>query len=253
METLIKAMGITFGYNTAAILNNVNFELNRGDFAAIIGPNGSGKSTFLKLLLKLIGPYKGSVSLYGVPINDFKQWSKIGYIAQKKQIHSGLPASVYEVVAANLYAQTSFLHWLSGKQNQKVYDALRMVDMQAFLKTPIHTLSGGQLQRVYLAQVLVNDPEILLLDEPAAGMDFSSENNMYELLHKLNKEYSVSIVMVTHDLTAVSDHVNRLYCMGDGTMTEHKMAELMDTGLIANLYGRNVHLHMHAEDFRHAK
>jgi zinc transport system ATP-binding protein len=253
MEALIDVSGLRFGYDTAIILNNIDFRLNRGDFAGIIGPNGSGKSTFLKLLLKLMEPVGGNIRLFGVPISDFRQWSKIGYIAQKSQIHNGLPASVFEVVAANLYAQTGFMHWLSARHKEKVYEALKRVDMREFARAPVGTLSGGQLQRVYLAQVLINDPGILLLDEPAAGMDAQSENNMYELLHRLNKDDGVSIVMVTHDLTAVTSHVNRLYCMGDGMMTEHGIADLLDKGFISGLYGRDVHLHIHSEELYHAK
>ncbi len=247
MEKIIDVSGLTFYYEAHPVFENISFNLNRGDFTGIIGPNGSGKSTFLKLLLSLIRPVGGSIYLFGKEISQFRQWPRIGYIAQNNPFNNGFPASVFEVVAANLYARTGFLHIPSAKQKKDVYKALELAGMQDSIHTPIGSLSGGQQQRVYLARVLVNDPEILLLDEPASGMDTKSESGMYELLHKLNQDHHISIVMVTHDLSAVTKHANRLFCMGEQGMIEHDLSEGLNEKFVSRLYGRDVHIHVHPE------
>lgn len=251
MEKIIEAHSVSFGYDVQPILKNIDFDLKRGDFTGIIGPNGSGKSTFIKLLLGLLRPSSGELKLFGTPINDFKNWPKIGYVSQKNQLQVGVPASVYEVISANLYAQTGFLHLLSKEQKLKVVKALEIVGLADRIKSTVGSLSGGQQQRVHLARVLVNDPEILLMDEPASGMDTASENAMYELLHKLNDEKGIAIVMVTHDITAVTSHVNRLFCMGSGNMIEHDVSEELDAEFLTGLYGHNVHMHVHSETHKH--
>lgn len=246
MQNIIEVKNLSFGYDARSILKGIDFSLGRGDFAGIIGPNGSGKSTFLKLLLGLLRPTGGSISLFGLPSTKFRDWPKIGYLAQKNQFHTGFPASVYEVVAANLYSQTGIMHTLSRQQKESVRSALSIVGLLGLERSPISNLSGGQQQRVHLARVLVNDPEILLLDEPSSGMDTASENTMYELLHKLNKEKNISIIMVTHDITAVTVHAGRMLCMGDGHMTEHDVSAGVSDDFLSGLYGHGVHVHVHS-------
>lgn len=245
MERIIDVKDLSFGYNERLIFSGVNFSIDRGDFAGIIGPNGSGKSTLIKLILGLLRPSGGSISLFGVSAQRFREWPKIGYVAQKNQLHTGFPASVYEVVSANLYSETGPLHMLSKRQKERVDDVLKTVGLLERKNTPISSLSGGQQQRVHLARVLVNDPEILLMDEPSSGMDTAAENSMYELLHKLNEQRNISIVMVTHDITAVTAHASRLLCMGGNTLCEHDMSEALDSEFLSRLYGHNVHVHVH--------
>lgn len=247
MNNIIEVRNLNFNYNDRPVLHDVNFDISRGDFTGIIGSNGSGKSTLLKLVLGLLRPSGGSITLFGVPVQRFRDWPKIGYVAQKNQLQSGFPASVYEVVSANLYAQTGLLHMLSKQQKQKVADVLNTVGLLGRKWTPVSNLSGGQQQRVHLARVLVNDPEILLMDEPAAGMDSAAENSMYELLHTLNKDKNISIIMVTHDITAVTAHASRLFCMGDMTLREHEISDAMDSAFLSKLYGHNVHVHVHTD------
>jgi zinc transport system ATP-binding protein len=247
MENVIEVSGLCFGYDVNPVLKNINFSVEKGDFAGIIGPNGSGKSTLLKLLLKLMKPSAGGIRLFGREISDFKQWHKIGYIAQRNVFHSGFPASVYEVVSANLYEKTGLLHIPSKVQRQTVKKALETVGMEHAERELIGNLSGGQQQRVYLARVLVTEPEILLLDEPSSGMDTKSEASMYELLRRLNREERLTIVMVTHDVSAVTAYAGRLFCMGDEGLVEHDVREGLTSGFLTELYGRDVHMHAHSK------
>ncbi len=246
MDRIVDVKNLSFGYDDRLVFGDVNLEIGRGDFAGIIGPNGSGKSTLLKLILGLLRPSGGSITLFGVSAQRFREWPKIGYVAQKNQLHTGFPASVFEVVSANLYSETGFLHILSKRQKEKTEEVLKTVGLFERKNTPVSNLSGGQQQRVHLARVLVNDPEILLMDEPSSGMDTAAENSMYELLHKLNEQKNISIVMVTHDITAVTAHASRLFCMGDNTLCEHDMSEALDSEFLSRLYGHSVHVHVHS-------
>ncbi len=253
MKRIIDVKNLSFGYDDRLIFSGVNFDINRGDFAGIIGPNGSGKSTLLKLILGLLRPAGGSIELFGVSAQQFREWPKIGYVAQKNQLHTGFPASVFEVVSANLYSETGLLHMLSKQQKEKVDEALGIVGLLGRKTAPVSSLSGGQQQRVHLARVLVNGPEILLMDEPSSGMDTAAENSMYELLHKLNNEGKISIIMVTHDITAVTAHAGRLFCMGENTLCEHDMAEALDSDFLSRLYGHSVHVHVHSHGHEQPK
>lgn len=245
MENVLEVSGLYFSYGSRTVLKDVSFSVQKGDFAGVIGPNGSGKSTLIKLCLKLLPLSAGQICLFGEDIAHFRNWSKIGYIAQRNAIPGGFPASVQEVVAANLYARTGFLHITGKEQKKSVQRALETVGLSDFGKKKVSDLSGGEQQRVSLARVLVNEPELLFLDEPATGMDAQSENSLYDLLNRLNREYRLTILMVTHDITAVTAYAGRLFCMGGQGLTEHDLKEGLSDAVFSELYGRDVHLHVH--------
>ena len=217
--------------------------MNKGDFAAVIGSNGTGKSTMIKLLLGLLSPSKGEIFLMGGALSTFKQFSKIGYIPQNSGSSAGtFPATAEEIVMSSLYPQVGFMR-IPGKKHRKIVaDALEKVGMTAHAKSLISELSGGQQQRVMLARVLVNDPEILLLDEPTVGIDTAAVASLMEILHRLNIEKNVTILMVTHDLSVVAPYLNRVLCLSDHNFAEDELPE----GVIIHAHaGTHVHAHEH--------
>lgn len=213
-KELVRVADITFGYNSVPVLEDVSFSIGRGDFLAILGPNGSGKTTLIKVILGLLKPTRGKVLIMGKPTEDFREWSKIGYVPQKAtHIDPFFPASVREVVAMAFFSNKK-ISWPKKQTEEKAIEAaLERVGMEAFRNWPIGSLSGGQQQRVFIARAIVNCPELLFLDEPTTGVDAATQEHFYEMLHLLNKDQKITIVLVTHDIGIVNKHVNKVACL----------------------------------------
>lgn len=238
MDKLIEIKNLNFGYNEKLVLKNISFSVNKGDFLGIIGTNGSGKSTLIKLMLKILTPLNGDIFLLDENINSFKNWNKIGYVSQKANSFNGsFPATVEEVVQANLFSNIGLFKLPKKQHKEKVYHALEKVGMQDYGKRLIGDLSGGQQQRVFIARVLVSEPVILFLDEPTVGIDAKSEDAVYCLLARLNKELGLTVVMVTHDIGAITVHANRLICLGENGLFEHNPKDGMTKEFVTEIYG----------------
>ncbi|MGM9926646.1 MAG: metal ABC transporter ATP-binding protein [Bacillus sp. (in: firmicutes)] len=211
---IIKVEDVSYRYEKESVLEHINLSIPQGAFLAIVGPNGSGKSTLLKLLLGLLKLQTGNIYLLGKPIQDFKEWDKIGYVSQKaNSFNSGFPATVFEVVASGLTKKVGLFRFLNKEHKAKVYKAIESVGMSKFANRNIGELSGGQQQRVFIARALVSDPEILILDEPTVGVDAKNEQMFYELMSELNKNLGITLILVTHDLEEVADKVTHVACL----------------------------------------
>lgn len=238
-DPIIEAKNISFAYEGKNILNNTSLEIYSGDFMAIVGPNGSGKSTLMKICTGLIKPNQGNVVLFGKDINKFKDWGKLGYIPQKAtSFNQDFPATVEEVVKSNLYSRVGLMGRITKQHMEKVHEVLDLVGMLDFKDRLIGRLSGGQQQRVFIAKALVSSPEILFMDEPTTGIDANSEKDFYALMEELNKEKNLTIVMVTHDIGAVSKNISRVICLSRGKAHEHACG--MDEANLKELYGHEV-------------
>ena len=214
MEQIIKLKNVTFGYQDNIILNNISLDINKGDYVGIIGSNGVGKSTLLKLMLNEIKPLDGSVDIFGFPINEFKDWKKVGYVNQKaNSFVSSFPATVQEVVAMNLSSKIGLFRSINKNHLKEVDRVLELVGMEENKHKLIGELSGGQQQKVFIARSLVNSPEVLFLDEPTVGIDLSAQSDFYSLLSQLNKRLNLTIVMISHDISIIKHEVKKLVCL----------------------------------------
>ena len=247
MNEIIKVEDLSFAYQGKLILKDIGFVVERDDFLGIIGPNGAGKSTLVKLLLKILTPSKGKIEILGEDIRSFSQWSRVGYVSQKANSFNGdFPATVEEIVGASLSAKTGIFKRKTKDHKNRVYEALEKVGMQDYGKKLIGKLSGGQQQRVFIAKVLVTDPDIMLLDEPTVGIDMKSEEAVYCLLAQLNEELGITIIMVTHDIAAITMHANKLICLSENGMRVHDVNNPITDETLSEVYGYNVHLHSHS-------
>lgn len=221
MSNIIKVENVTFSYFDYPILKDISFEIREGDFVAITGANGTGKSTLLKLLLGELSPNSGTLSLFEQDIHYFKDFHKIGVVPQNGLYSKAdFPATVREIVTLNLYSQIGMFRFPTKIHKKKVMDTLRLVGMDAYSKRMIGTLSGGQLQKVLLARVLVSDPKLMILDEPTNGVDAKSVVALYELLRELNEKKGLTIIMVTHDISGIRSYAKRMFCLEEGTVVE---------------------------------
>lgn len=248
-HTLAKLTNITFYYGKRSVLNDVSLTINKGDFLGLVGPNGSGKSTLVKLLLGLLRTTEGTVELFGQSMNRFNQWDKIGYVSQKaNSFSSGFPATVYEVVSMGLYGKIGLFRFLRKRHKEQIYEAIRQVGMEEYVNENIGELSGGQQQRVFIARALVSNPELLILDEPTVGVDAKSVENFYGLLHDLNEKHGKTLLLISHDIGAMTDHVSQVACLNRTIHFHGKSSEFAAKKDKLDFYGHDVHLLTHSHE-----
>ncbi|WP_205418576.1 metal ABC transporter ATP-binding protein [Paraliobacillus sediminis] len=245
---LITMEHVSFAYDNKHALKDINLEINTGDFLGLVGPNGGGKTTLIKLLLGLEKPQKGIIRLFDKNITDFNQWSKIGFVSQKaNSFNRGFPATVREVVSTGITAKLGYFHFLKKVDKQKVEHAVEMVGMHDYINQNIGDLSGGQQQRIFIARSLVSDPALLILDEPTVGIDTENVQKFYGLLHRLNEESNITLLLVSHDIGTMTKHADGIACLnkslhfhGDTT----SFSNLTDREL-SHFYGHDLNLVTH--------
>jgi len=208
-ESVIVLEDVWAHYDDTPVLENVNLSVAREDFLGIIGPNGGGKTTLLKVILGLIKPTTGTVRILGNPPEKGRQ--KIGYVSQSNLFDKNFPISVLDVVLMGCYGKAGIFKRYSDEDKNKARESLHTVGMLEYRDRQIGKLSGGELQRVFIARALATDPRILLLDEPTASIDPGVQTGFYELLEKLRQR--MTIIMVSHDISAVSVYVSKIACL----------------------------------------
>jgi zinc transport system ATP-binding protein len=205
---VISLKDVSFSYNGAQALENVNITVKDGSFTAIVGPNGGGKTTLIKLILGLIKPDRGTVRLFGQPPESAREL--IGYMPQYTNFDLQFPVTVTDVVLmGRLHKRHIGLY--SKRDRDAAYTALEKVGLIELRKRPYAALSGGERQRVLLARALVSTPRLLLLDEPTSGVDAETEHKLYYIFQRLNEH--ITIVLATHDFIFVSALVKNVICV----------------------------------------
>ena len=216
-NNIIMVRGLGFDYGDGWVFHKLDLDIAEGDFVAVIGANGAGKSTLLKMLAHAMPPTIGEIYYYGRPIENFKEWYKIGYVPQNPmKMQRAFPISVEEVVSLGLINSGSLLRSFGTQERRAVEKALYDFQLEELRHRKIGELSGGQQQRVFLARAMVHQPEILLLDEPATGIDTASKIALYAKLKDINREQGVTIVMISHDLELAADAAKSALCIDHG-------------------------------------
>ncbi|WP_028987131.1 metal ABC transporter ATP-binding protein [Thermicanus aegyptius] len=214
MDPILEIKDLFYRYDENEVLKGVSLSLKKGEMLGLVGPNGSGKSTLLKVILGFLPLQRGKVLWYGTELSRFRHWERIGYVSQKaNSFNTGFPATVEEVVGLGRVGRIGLFKRPGKADREKVREALATVGMEPYLKRNIGRLSGGQQQRVFIAKALVQDPEVLILDEPTVGVDAHSEEVFYSLLKRLNQERGISLLLVSHDLGVVSEQMDTVACI----------------------------------------
>lgn len=199
MRSLIKTYELSVHYGSILAVDKANIDVKKRDFVGVIGPNGGGKSTLVKTLVGLINKYNGKIE----KVKDLR----IGYVPQINNIDFKFPITVEEVINFGIYSRNKH----SRRKHQQIDEVMRKMGIDGLQKRPIGELSGGQRQRVYICRAVIGDPELLILDEPSTYVDNNFENEMYELLQKLNE--SMAIMLVSHDVGTIYKHVKSILCV----------------------------------------
>ena len=227
-----------FNYGSRRILTDVHLGIPAGSCVGVIGPNGSGKTSLLRSITGLNQPTAGHVRVFGhPPTRAWRRQHQIGYVPQLKSIDREFPISVYEVVMLGRTARLGFGHSPRAADHAKVQQALERVNLTAVADRPIGQLSGGQLQRVFIARALAQESAVLLLDEPEAGLDIPAQQNIYTLLEQLH-DHRVTTVTTTHDLLALEfHHFDRIICLNQQVIAYGPPEQVLTPELLSRTFG----------------
>ena len=234
MEVL-NIENLSFGYTNNPVLKEVNFRIKKGEFIALVGGNGTGKSTLLKNILGELRPNKGSIKLLEQPIEKYNDFRKIGYVPQLSIVDQiAFPVTAKELVVLNLYKDFGLFKFPKAEHKKKAEETLINLGLGKYLDTPVNELSGGLKQRTMIARSMVNDPEIIILDEPTAGIDQENRESFIRMIDDLNSKEDLTILLVTHELEEVVQFadLDKIYEIREGKIfdIEIKSAEKVSKG-----------------------
>lgn len=236
-EDEIRIEDVSFSYNKDIVIDRAHFHIEKGSFISFVGPNGGGKSTLAKLILGLIKPTEGSITIFGK--SPIEARGEVGYVPQHTSFDLGFPINVIDVVLMGRLKKGRLFYNRTDIKAAK--EALKSVDLEGFGKRHFSELSGGQRQRVLIARAIVSNPKVLILDEPTSSIDKVTENKLYDLLLKLN--VSMTIILISHDLTFVAENVNKVICVNKEVKI-HPTGKL-DPDSIETLFGRPIKVVQH--------
>jgi zinc transport system ATP-binding protein len=238
-DEALGADHLGFGYGHHDVLVDVTFSIARGEFAALVGPNGSGKSTLVRLLVGLLRPQRGSVRILGHDPRSLPDRWRIGYVPQRPALTGDLPATVEEVVRAGRLARRGWWRAAGAADHAAVDHALGAVALDSVRRRPVTELSGGQQQRVMIAKALAGEPDLLVLDEPIAGVDRDAQRQFRDSVVHLVAHHAATVLLVSHELGAVAADLDRVIVL--------KRQVLFD-GAPSDLTARGVSLGVHPDD-----
>jgi zinc transport system ATP-binding protein len=230
-RTAIRFDQLTFSYDGVPVLEDINFAIAEGEFAAIIGPNGGGKTTMLKLMMGLLEPQQGFVRIFGLKPEAARR--SIGFMPQHPRLDPQFPVAVADVVLLARLGGGWKLGAFRRSDREAAAAALAAVGLTDQADRAFSALSSGQRQRVLIARALASDPQLLLLDEPTANLDPTVQDGLYELLHRLNEK--LTVVVVSHDVGFVSKYVQKVVCLNRKAVL-HPVSEV-EGELVSMLYG----------------
>jgi zinc/manganese transport system ATP-binding protein/zinc transport system ATP-binding protein len=230
-DTIVELRGVTCGYAGHIALRDVDLSVPRGDFVGLVGPSGAGKTTLLRAILGAVDIYDGEVRIDGQRAGR----ASAGYVPQLEAIDWNFPITVEQVVMLGRAAQ-GWLPWQGRAAREEAYEVMRRLGIEHLAKRQIRALSGGQQQRAFLGRALFSSPRMLLLDEPTAGVDIKTRDDILHLLDELNHE-GVTIIMTTHEINAVAAHLPWVVCINGTVIAEGPPSEVYTPAILGRTYG----------------
>ncbi len=226
----VSVEDLSFSYGKDLVLENVSLDVEHGDFIGVVGPNGSGKTTLMKNILGLLTPSKGSVQVYGKNPKKAHKQGLVGYVPQHYKRDEHFPATVKELLGSSYNSNSS----------QNLSELFDEFGVKGLENKKFESLSGGQQQKVVTTMALSNDPKLLILDEPSVGVDVGSQKVFYDYLKKINDEQGITVMVISHDIGAISKHTRKAVYLNKSVCCRSKTSDLPK--VLEETYG---------EDFRH--
>ena len=246
MNQVLSILNITISFGINKAVDNFSVDLNQGDFLALLGANGSGKTTILRSIIGFIKPTEGIITLFGTPATTrtYREMRKrIGYVPQTAHVDFRMPISVEEVVSIGRYGKLGMGKRLSPNDKDLIQKSMKEVGILHLSQRPIGHLSGGERQKVQIARVLCQNPDLLLLDEPTANLDLGAQSELIDLLEKIYEQKRISILIVMHDLQNLPRKCNRSIIISEGNKVfDGKLKDIFNIKNLSYIYGPNTDL-----------
>ncbi|GLX69118.1 metal ABC transporter ATP-binding protein [Paenibacillus glycanilyticus] len=221
-QDIITLENVSFSYQNQAVHSGLNFSVKERDFIGLIGSNGAGKTTLLRMIVGLLKPDSGTIRLFGQPVSQFKDWDRIGYVPQKNSFNPLFPATVREVVLSGLYTRNKLFRKITKADQKKCDDALHAMNIEDLAMKRIGQLSGGQQQRVFLARALINNPSLLILDEPTVGIDSETQEGFFHMIKHMHQHHNITFLMVSHDMEMIRSYLGQQPAIESGKLKFYK-------------------------------
>ncbi len=210
----VEIKNLWFSYGCHPVLKGVSLTVTAGEAVGITGPNGSGKTTLVRLMVGQLQPLAGDISILGHGVSGAGWRRRVSYVPQKAvHFNRGFPATVMEVVLSGRTGRRGLFRGFDASDRGAAEEALRALDIYSLKEHPLFSLSGGQQQRVFIARALAADPELLIMDEPTAGLDPSASRKLCRMLKKVNRERNLTLIIITHDLECAAGLISRRICL----------------------------------------
>ena len=231
---LVELFEVSNSYDHTVALQNVSLKIRSGQFMAIVGPNGGGKTTLLRTILGMVPPSAGKILLRGEPLSRSSR-QRIGYVPQLETIDWNFPITVEEVITMGFFVKNRWFGGIGAEAKRKLDNIMERLNLTGLGKRHIRELSGGQQQAVFIGRALVGDPELILLDEPASGLDIRSRDDVIHFLHEINHQ-GVAIVLTAHDLNWVAAHLPWAVCLNHRVIAEGRPNEVFNPDVLKEAY-----------------
>lgn len=247
MHSAVSLRNVTAGYEFNMVFTRLSLEIQVGQFAGIVGPTGCGKTTLLKTILGTHPIISGNVMLNGASV-DLGQARRIGYVPQLGSVDWSFPVTVEEVIMMGLYTNKRLWPWPNKRERERVRELANRLGIYNCLHHHIAHTSGGQRQRAFLARALINNPQLLVLDEPTSGVDIKTQHAVLHLLGDINSE-GITILLTTHDLNAVASHLPWVICFNNGVVAEGPPRDIFTNEILTKTYGGDIVIIKHGDYF----
>lgn len=246
VQPIIEAKNVSFYYGTIPALTHLSFKVTAGDYVGVIGPNGGGKTTLIKILLGLLKPSEGSVTVLGQAISSLAERHLIGYVPQRITSNAvEFPATVQEIVESGRTPQLGLWHRWRRRDQRVVQEALAHAEISHLQHRRLSQLSGGERQRVFIARALAAEPRILILDEPTVGVDVTTQEKFFAFLKELNTKHGITILFVTHDIDVIAQEATTVLCLNHGLVCYGAPSDFIKEEYMERLYGKTMKFVMH--------
>jgi ABC-type Mn2+/Zn2+ transport system ATPase subunit len=235
-EIILTLKNVSFGYNYhLPVIDGITLYIPKGGFIGLLGPSGAGKSTLLKLIVGLYRPWNGIIRFNSFSDKKNKKSKIIGYSPQVESIEWDFPVSVKEFVSLGLWNQSGFFPWINKSTRIEIDHLLHVLGMDGYATRHIKELSGGEQKRVFLARALIHNPEILILDEPTAGLDKTNRENFLQILSDLNLK-GMTIIMTTHDIDGVAKKLPWIVCLNKNIISQGEPSSTLSDNILYRTY-----------------
>lgn len=250
-EIAVAIDGLSFTHGENSIIENLTLQIEVGDYVGLLGPNGSGKTTLLKLILGLLSPDQGAITVFGRSAGNRAAAAYIGYVPQHSTAQNEFPATVEEVVRSGRTARRGLFGRFSQADQEAVDAAIKKAQLEDLRERNIAQLSGGQRQRVFIARALAGQPRLLILDEPTTGVDVMVQHEFYAFLKKLNEEDGLTILLVSHDIDTVTHETKKIMCVNKTLVCDLPTCDFLGSEHMQTLFGTEKHGTHTTHEHRH--